>query len=225
MTCSIYCGQVDATTGDPLTIVIRSTALTTRIHLRRGISLALPLVLAVTLTACGSDEPEAAATETSMAGAAATMGPMATATNELAATAEATAEHAGIEISDAWARATAGLESENSAVYMLITNHGDDDRLVAASASPDLAARVELHETVRDGDAMRMQQVDGWDIAAGGTLELKQGGNHVMLLEIAEQFVPGMTVEVTLEFEQAGEISVSAPVREGDSMGTPSAMN
>ncbi len=190
----------------------------------------LPLAVALTLTACAAnDEPTADPTESAATTTETVTSPAEATATSLASpapTVEATAEHAaGIEISDAWARATPGLESENSAVYMLITNHGELDRLVGASTSAEVAAAVELHETVRDGDAMRMQQVEGWDIPAGGTLALKQGENHVMLLELEEQLVPGMTIEVTLEFEQAGEIAVSAPVREGEAMGTPSAMN
>jgi hypothetical protein len=74
---------------------------------------------------------------------------------------------------------------------------------------------------------MRMVQVEGWDIEPGASLELMPGGNHVMILELAKQFVVGDTFILTLVFEQAGEIEVDVPVMEIETSGmaTPGAMN
>jgi periplasmic copper chaperone A len=114
------------------------------------------------------------------------------------------------------ARATPGLENENSAAYARITNTGTvPDRLVAASVDESVASRVELHTTVREGDMMRMIQVEeGWAIPAGETLELMPGGNHIMLIGIARQFVVDDTFSLTLTFEQAGSIVLDVPVVE-----------
>lgn len=177
---------------------------------RRGAAVMLPVVAGLILAACSSSaaEPDATATPTT------------TETQPPSVVATPTESEGAIRVTDAWARATPGLSGENSAAYMLITNHGKGDRLVGAAVSEALADRAELHETVRDGDQMKMQQVEGWDVPGdGGTLELKQGANHVMLLELAGQLVPGATIEVTLQFEQAGEVQLEVPVREGAAMG------
>lgn len=172
-------------------------------------------------TACSSDSDEDAEATTAPVEATATV----------AATAEPTAAAPAapaIEIADIRARATPGLENENSAAYAVITNRGaETDRLVGASVDASVAGRVELHTTVKEGEMMRMVQVEGWDIEPGASLELMPGGNHIMILELAKQFVVGDAFTLTLVFEQAGEIEVEVPVMEivTSGMATPGAMN
>ncbi|MEX2228528.1 MAG: copper chaperone PCu(A)C [Dehalococcoidia bacterium] len=120
-----------------------------------------------------------------------------------------------IAVENVRARATPGLEDENSAAYAVITNRGAvADRLIGASVDAAVAGRAELHTTIREGDMMRMQQVEGWDIEPGASLELMPGGNHVMLIGIARQFVVGDVFTLTLVFEHAGEVQVEVPVME-----------
>jgi copper(I)-binding protein len=62
---------------------------------------------------------------------------------------------------------------------------------------------------------MQMRPVDRIEIPAGGTVELEPGGYHVMLLDVPDTYpAVGETFEVTLTFEQAGEKTVTAEVRE-----------
>lgn len=70
--------------------------------------------------------------------------------------------------------------------------------------------------TTMGGDmgAMVMQEVDRIDIPAGESVELKPGGYHVMLLELAAPLEVGSTFTVTLTFENAGERDVTVEVRE-----------
>ena len=135
---------------------------------------------------------------------------------------------AGIQASGVWARAAKAGEmksdassdtgmamgSMNSAVYMLLTNSGDSpDRLLSAAA--DVAGAVEIHETRMEGDVMHMQQLtDGIEIPANGQVELKPGGLHVMLIDLTRDLNPGETFPVTLQFEQAGAVTVEAEVRQ-----------
>ncbi|MCB9130373.1 MAG: copper chaperone PCu(A)C [Anaerolineales bacterium] len=134
----------------------------------------------------------------------------------------------GIQASEVWARAAKAGEmksdassdtgmamgSMNSAVYMLLTNSGDSsDRLLSAAA--DVAGAVEIHETRMEGDVMHMQQLtDGIEIPANGQVELKPGGLHVMLIDLTRDLNPGETFPVTLQFEQAGAVTVEAEVRQ-----------
>ncbi|MEC7761703.1 MAG: copper chaperone PCu(A)C [Pseudomonadota bacterium] len=103
--------------------------------------------------------------------------------------------------------------------FMTITNTGDtDDRLIGAAS--EVADRMEIHEMAMDGDVMRMRELaDGLAIPAGETVELKPGGYHLMFMDLSEPLVEGETVEVTLTFENAGEVvfplSIGAPDADG----------
>jgi periplasmic copper chaperone A len=115
-----------------------------------------------------------------------------------------------VEIERPWIRATPpGIQI--AAGYVVVRNKsGSPERLLAA-ASP-AAARVETHVHIKDGEVLRMREVKGYDIPANGTLELKPGGAHLMLVDIKQPFKEGERVPVTLRFERAGEVKVEFPV-------------
>jgi copper(I)-binding protein len=87
------------------------------------------------------------------------------------------------------------------------------DRLVGAS-SP-LAAKVETHVTMKDGDIMRMREVKGYEIPAKGSFELKPGGAHLMLVDIKKPFKDGDRIPVMLRFEKAGDVKTDFVVSSG----------
>jgi hypothetical protein len=105
----------------------------------------------------------------------------------------------------------------NSAAYMVLQNMSDTpDALIAANT--DVAETVELHTVVMEDNVMMMRPVEQIDIPASGETELRPGGFHVMLLGINQDLAEGETVDLTLTFENAGDISVTAPVRQSGSM-------
>lgn len=187
---------------------------------RSALALAALAVAALALVACGDDGDDAADTTTTAA------------------------EAAEVAVSDVWARPVEDLTAtDSSAIYMVITGGDESDELVAASVPADVAGTVELHETVaaEDGDMttttamdgdmttttmagemggemgggmMTMQQVQSIEVPADGTVALEPGGYHVMLLDVKKELVPGDTIEVTLTFERAGEVTATADVRE-----------
>lgn len=131
-----------------------------------------------------------------------------------------------LEVSGAWAR-NSPMVATAGAVYLEITNGGEaDDALTAASVDASVAGEVEIHETVATmpsdggmGDAsgeamMEMRPVDEIAIPAGETVALEPGGYHIMLVELAEPLEVGDEIELTLTFEEAGEVVVTAEVRE-----------
>ncbi len=81
------------------------------------------------------------------------------------------------------------------------------------SATSDAAKVVELHETRNEGGVMTMRPLSRFPLPAGGTLEMKPGGYHVMLLGLTRDLHQGDTVKVTLTFEKAAPLTVEAPVR------------
>src|SRR5207245_8847800 len=91
------------------------------------------------------------------------------------------------------------------------------DHLIRAAAP--LAARVEMHVQLHDGDVMRMRPVEGYDLPARGSLELKPGVAHLMFVDIKRAFKEGEKVPVTLRFQRAGEMKVVFSVERIDATG------
>ena len=62
------------------------------------------------------------------------------------------------------------------------------------------------------GGMMGMQPVARLEIPAGGTVELKPGGYHIMLMGLARPLKEGDEIELTLSFAKAGDVKVKAKV-------------
>lgn len=123
-----------------------------------------------------------------------------------------------MEISDVWGRSSPAA-AQNSAFYMTITNNtGHDDRLL--SVQTNACGMVELHEMyMQEDDVMGMRQVPGGyiDVPAGETVELRVGGLHIMCMNKQIAFDEGVEIPLTLTFETAGDIVVTAEIRESGS--------
>ena len=78
--------------------------------------------------------------------------------------------------------------------------------------STPAAKMAGLHETRQVDGVMKMQHVDGIDIPANGTLEMKPGGYHIMLMGLNAPLKEGDEIDLTLTFEKAGEVKVKAKV-------------
>jgi periplasmic copper chaperone A len=112
-----------------------------------------------------------------------------------------------VEIDKPWIRATAP-GAKVAAGYMTIVNTAaQPDRLVGGVSA--VAAKVETHVHIRDGEILRMREVQGYDIPAKGRFELRPGGAHLMLVDIRQPLKEGDSVPVTLKFERAGEVTVN----------------
>jgi copper(I)-binding protein len=95
--------------------------------------------------------------------------------------------------------------------YFTIRNVGKaPDRLLRVS-SP-VAQTVELHSMTMDGNLMKMRPIPALDLPAGSTVTLGTGGYHVMLTGLRKRLAVGDSVPLTLTFERAGMLDVSASV-------------
>jgi periplasmic copper chaperone A len=131
-----------------------------------------------------------------------------------------------IEVKDAWARpAMAMMESAQSsgegmgmagtgAIFMRLVNQGKEpDRLIGGKT--DAAKTVEVHETVMEGDVMKMQMLaDGLEVPAQGEVSLEPGSYHVMLIGIQRDLKVGDKISIELQFEKSGTMNVEAQVKE-----------
>ena len=100
----------------------------------------------------------------------------------------------------------------NGAAYLVVLNGLDTDVQLtgAATAAADV---VELHETVEDNGVMRMiPQPDGFTVPAGGSVELKPGGKHVMMIGLVKPLETGDEFELTLNFDNGESMTLTVPV-------------
>ena len=143
-----------------------------------------------------------------------------------------------IKISEPWAR-TSPMVAGAGAAYMVIENKASAADFLLGGSS-DVAKAVEVHETVAiesvapmestsmgaespaasdggmapGGSMMGMQKMDRLEIPAGGSVELKPGSYHIMLIGLTRELVAGEKIDITLKFEKAGDVKVTAEVRE-----------
>jgi len=107
--------------------------------------------------------------------------------------------HAEVVVKDAWIRGIAPGQRATGAFMQLASPA--DARLVAV-ATP--AAKVaEIHTMSMDNGVMKMRAVDAIALPAGKPVELKPGGYHLMLMDLAQPLPDGATVLLTLTFSDA----------------------
>jgi copper(I)-binding protein len=126
----------------------------------------------------------------------------------------AAAGDTAIRIEDPWVRRAPALPGSESrtAAYLTIWNQGEIwDVLLSASA--DVAASIELHETRNMAGMMMMEPVSKIILPPGERVALQPGGYHLMLIGLGRALAPGETVTFTLRFERAGPVTVQARVR------------
>jgi len=110
-----------------------------------------------------------------------------------------------------WTRATpAGAKVAGG--YMTIVNTGSaPDRLIGGTFP--VAARFEVHEMAVNGGVMTMRELaTGLEIPAGGKVELKPGGLHVMFMDLRQPLRQGEPIKGTLVFEKAGTVEIEYTV-------------
>ena len=110
------------------------------------------------------------------------------------------------------------------AAYMMIDNKTSAaDRLIGASS--DIAAKAQVHEMSMDNGVMKMRELtEGLAVPAGGSVALKPGSYHVMLIGLKKPLTAGDSFPLTLEFEKAGNISITVPVQATEGMGNMGGM-
>lgn len=121
-----------------------------------------------------------------------------------------------VRVEEVWARPAMAMEGMNTiAVYFTLLNEGGaPDALVGASVSSTVASAAEVHETTMEGGVMKMQPVPRLEVPAGGRVEFKPGGYHVMLIGLKQELKVGDKVSVVLRFEKSGALSVDAEIRQ-----------
>ena len=117
----------------------------------------------------------------------------------------------GLEITKTWVKAVPDLaKSKMTGIFGTIKNTSDKEILIT-TGTQDQTARTELHETVMVNGSMQMRPIkDGFRVPAGGTFELKPGGNHVMVMDMTKPLPAGSTVKVTLSTQDGKKVAFDA---------------
>jgi len=111
------------------------------------------------------------------------------------------------------------MPSDTGSVWVTITNNtGQDDALTGAEMAG--CGAIELHNMFMDGDVMVMREVEDGEIPIpnGETVELKQGGLHIMCIGKEAPLELGSSIDITLNFANAGAIDTTAQVVEPGGM-------
>jgi periplasmic copper chaperone A len=115
------------------------------------------------------------------------------------------------------------VEGRPTAGYLTIENSGTaPERLVSLSTSD--FGRVELHSSNMEGGMMKMEKLDGLDIAPSSQAVMEPGGLHIMLFDPVRPLNNGDSVKITLTFSNSGPIETNFVVlneipRPGGNMG------
>jgi copper(I)-binding protein len=124
-------------------------------------------------------------------------------------------EKGDIQVRHPWSRATPP-GAKVGVAYMEIGNRGaQPDKLLAASTP--IARAVEMHVTQRDGEVMKMRQVQAFEIPPRERYALRPGGSHLMLVDLTQPLKQGERFTMRLRFERAGELEIELEVQEAGS--------
>lgn len=115
---------------------------------------------------------------------------------------------ADVDVKSAWARPTVAGQMGTGA-FMHLTSK-DGARLL--SASSEVAGVVEIHEMAMDGNVMRMRPIRTLDLPPGSTVELKPGGQHMMLMDLKRPLATGEKIKVELRLETRDKKLVTQPI-------------
>ncbi|MBV8376204.1 MAG: copper chaperone PCu(A)C [Verrucomicrobia bacterium] len=120
-----------------------------------------------------------------------------------------------IQVKNAWIQAVPPV-AEATAAYMKIKNLSPSSIRLIGASSP-VAEKVEPMVTTRQQrngqEVLGMESVDYMEIPSGGSLDLKPGGNHLMIMGLTSHPKEGEQVKLTLRFAPGDQrIDVDLPV-------------
>ena len=120
-----------------------------------------------------------------------------------------------IRIENAWLQAVPPV-AEATAAYMRIRNLSQSPLKLIGASSP-MATKIEPMITTRHDrngrEIMGMESVENLEIPPGGVLELKPGGNHLMIMGLSFHPKEGERVKLTVRFAPGDQrLDVEVPV-------------
>jgi len=117
-------------------------------------------------------------------------------------------------IDNAWVR-EAPPNASMMAGYANIKNNTDQEQIITLAKSNEFKM-VEVHKTIVEDGVAKMRRQDNLAIPAGGTLELKPGSYHLMLMRPNSPLKANdeVTVSLTLNADgQTQQLDIVMPVQ------------
>ncbi len=96
--------------------------------------------------------------------------------------------------------------------YFTLSNNGNHP-VKLKSARSAAFGMVMMHRSVEENGVSKMLPVDSIDVPAGGTVEFKPGGYHLMLMSPTSKIAPGEQIPLTLEFADGETLTGNFAVR------------
>ncbi|MSQ69879.1 MAG: copper chaperone PCu(A)C [Betaproteobacteria bacterium] len=116
---------------------------------------------------------------------------------------------AQVVVTKPWVRGTVPGQKATGA-FMEISSAEPVELVSIASPAAGL---VEIHEMILEGTVMKMRAIAKLDVPAGRKVELKPGGYHVMMMELAKPLKKGDTVPLKLIFRGKDRKPVTVEVK------------
>lgn len=117
-----------------------------------------------------------------------------------------------ISVAQAWSRPTPPVAAQGAA-YLTIRNSSAKPDQLQSVATP-VAGSAEFNETRKLRGVVQMRAVPSLDILPGQTLRLEPGALHIMLLNLLHPLTAGTVYPLTLNFRDAGAVTVQVEVRD-----------
>ncbi len=116
-----------------------------------------------------------------------------------------------IVVENAWVREVPPV-SVMSAAFLRIRNTGNEDDILIGVRS-DASRIAEIHTTIMKDSMMKMRRLKEVKIPAGGSVEFRPMGKHIMLIDLKKPLKAGDKVKIILIFKKSGKITVEASVK------------
>jgi copper(I)-binding protein len=112
-----------------------------------------------------------------------------------------------IEISGAWARASASTQDAGAVDMTITSKHA----ATLVGASTPASKTVELHRMWEESGMMKMREVKAIELPAGKPVNLHESGYHLMLIGLKAPLKEGATVPLTLNIkvENQGVVDIN----------------
>jgi periplasmic copper chaperone A len=117
-------------------------------------------------------------------------------------------------VSDAWIP-EAPPHAEVSAAYLTIHNQTNQVRKFVGVSSPQFQ-KAELHQSIMVDGQERMRRISALTVEANGSVVLKPGGYHLMLIKPLQPLKAGDFVDLKLQFDDKSQITARVPIRNID---------
>jgi copper(I)-binding protein len=123
----------------------------------------------------------------------------------------ADASDSALLVENAWI-AEAPPVSKVMVAYMTLSNPGDELIEIIAAESDNYSS-IEFHETVHEDGLAKMMRHDSLKILPKKSLQLKRGGQHLMLFNPTKRLKAGDIVTIQLMMKNDIYQTVSIPVK------------